>query len=68
MNNYESVYKNTGTVPRTMHRVEDYYPISSFKSENDDAKRFFKDFVVTTLVIALIGLIGYAVWQLVTMQ
>lgn len=68
MNNYESVYKNTGTVPRTMHRVEDHYTLHYFKSENDDAKRFFKDFVVTTLVIALIGLIGYAVWQLVTMQ
>ena len=68
MKNYESVYKNTGTIPRTMHRVEDYYPLSTFKSEHDDAVKFFKDFAVTTLVIGLLALIGWAVWQLITMQ
>ena len=68
MKNYESVYKNTGTIPRTMRRVEDYYPLSTFKSEHDDAVKFFKDFAVTTLVIGLLALIGWAVWQLITMQ
>lgn len=68
MNNYESVYRNTGTTPRTMRRVEDYYTLHSFKSEHEDAKKFAVDFVVMTLVIGLFSLIGYAVWQLVTIQ
>ena len=51
-----------------MRRVEDHYAIQTFKSEHDDAVKFFKDFVVTTLVIGLLALIGYAVWQLITMQ
>ena len=68
MKQYESVYKNTGTIPRSMRRVEDYYAIQTFKSEHDDAVKFFKDFAVTTLVIGLLALIGYAVWQLITMQ
>ena len=68
MKQYESVYRNTGTVPRSMRRVEDYYPLSTFKSEYDDARQFIKDFVVTTLVIGLFSLLGYAVWQLITLQ
>ena len=63
--NYNAVYRNTGTTPRTMHRVEDHYTLHTFKSEYDDAKQFVIDFVVTTLVIGLFSLIGYAVWQLV---
>ena len=66
--NYNAVYRNTGTTPRSMRRVEDYYPLSSFKSEYDDAKKFAVDFAVMSLVIGLFGLIGYAVWQLVAMQ
>lgn len=66
MNNYESVYRNTGTTPRTMRRVEDYYPLSSFKSEYDDAKKFAVDFAVMSIVIGLFGLIGYALYSLFT--
>lgn len=65
---YKAIYKNTGTTQRTMHRVEDHYALHSFKSEYDDAKKFAVDFVVTTLVIGLLSLIGYAVWQLVVTQ
>ncbi len=68
MNDYKQVYKNTGTTPRTIgeaYHTPDYaYPIQRFKSEYDDAKEFIVGFVQVSLVISLIGLIAYAVWQL----
>ena len=66
--NYESVYKNTGTVPRTMdeayHSADYATAIHRYDTEKDDAVRFFKEFGLATLVIALLGMIGYSVWML----
>ena len=68
MNDYKSVYKNTGTTPRTIgeaYHTPDYaYPIQRFKSEYDDAKEFVIGFVQVSVVIALLGLIAYAVYSL----
>lgn len=52
-NNYDAVYRNTGTTPRKMHRVEDHYPLHTFRTELDDAKDFF---VGAFIVFAIIGL------------
>ena len=43
MKNYESVYRNTGMTPRTMHRVEDHYAIHTFKSDTQDAIKFLSE-------------------------
>ena len=68
MNDYKSVYKNTGTTPRTIgeaYHTPDYaYPIQRFKSEYDDAKEFVIGFVQVSVVITLLGLIAYAVYSL----
>ena len=68
MNDYKSVYKNTGTTPRTIgeaYHTPDYaYPIQRFKSEYDDAKEFVIGFAQVSVVITLLGLIAYAVYSL----
>ena len=68
MNDYKSVYKNTGTTPRTIgeaYHTPDYaYPIQRFKSEYDDAKEFVIGFVQVSVVIALLGLIAYSLYSL----
>ena len=68
MNDYKSVYKNTGTTPRTIgeaYHTPDYaYPIQRFKSEYDDAKEFVIGFVQVSVVITLLGLIAYSVYSL----
>lgn len=53
MNQYESVYKNTGTVPRTMKSHSDAYAIERGRSEWQDAKEFF---VGAFLVMAILAL------------
>lgn len=69
MNNYKQVYKNTGTVPRTMgeaYRNAEYAtPIHRFNSEMDDAKRFFADLTVSVFLMALLACIGYAIYQII---
>ena len=68
MNDYKSVYKNTGTTPRSIgeayHTPEYAYPIQKFKSEYDDAKEFVIGFLQVSLVISLVGLIAYALYSL----
>ena len=68
MNDYKSVYKNTGTTPRTIgeaYHTPDYaYPIQRFKSEYDDAKEFVIGFVQVSVVITLLGLIAYSLYSL----
>lgn len=72
MKQYEAVTKNVGTIPRTTseaYRDAEYaYPIQRFKSEYDDAKEFVIGFLQVSLVISLVGLIAYAVWQLIVTQ
>jgi hypothetical protein len=59
MNNYESVYRNTGATPRTMRRVEDHYAVHTFKSEWDDAKEFFIGLAGFSLFIVMCLALGY---------
>ena len=63
-NNYDAVYRNTGTTPRKMHRVEDHYAIHTFKSDTEKAIKFFIDMVVGMLAVAMpMALIyGLMVW------
>lgn len=60
--------KNLRPVARTLseaNRDADYAtPIWRCESETADAVRFLKEFVVTTIVIGLFVLLGWAVWQL----
>ena len=60
-NNYESVYRNTGTTPRKMHRVEDHYALHTFKSETREALEFLGDMLVGLTGIACLVFLGYAV-------
>lgn len=63
-NNYDAVYRNTGTIRRTMRRVEDHYAIHTFKSDTEKATKFFVEMVVGMLVVALPMslLYGLMVW------
>ena len=65
MNNYESVYKNTGTVPRTMaeaYKNADYAtPIYRQKSEWREALEFISDALVGFVYVACISGPVYAV-------
>ena len=66
MNDYKSVYKNTGTTPRSIgeayHTPEYAYPIQKFKSEYDDFKEFVIGFVYVSTIMSLVALLGYAVY------
>lgn len=65
MNQYQSVYKNTGTVPRTMaqaYKNADYAtPIYRQKSELQDALEFISEAVVGFIYVALVSALVYAV-------
>jgi hypothetical protein len=63
-NNYDAVYRNTGTTPRKMHRVEDHYAIHTFKSDTEKATKFFIDMVVGILMVGLplVAIYGLMVW------
>ena len=61
MKNYESVYRNTGMTPRTMHRVEDHYAIHTFKSDTQDAIKFLSEALVGFACISALVFIIYAV-------
>lgn len=75
MNNYESVYKNTGTTPRTMgeaYKNADYAtPIYRMRNEWDDAKDFFVGaFLVLTvfalgvsIALGVLSWLGIAIFQ-----
>ena len=59
MKNYDAVYRNTGTTPRTMRRVEDHYALHTFKTEWEDAKQFFIGVVIVALFAMLCVAMGY---------
>ena len=61
MNNYDAVYRNTGTTPRTMHRVEDHYALHTFKSDTRLAFEFFSEMLVGLFAIAGFFFLCYAV-------
>lgn len=65
MNQYESVYKNTGTVPRTMGQAyknaEYATPIYRQKSELREAIEFIADAVVGFVYVAGISALVYSV-------
>lgn len=65
MNNYESIYKNTGTVPRTMaqaYKNADYAtPIYRQKSDLHEAWEFISDAVVGFVYVACVSGLVYAV-------
>ena len=61
MKNYESVYRNTGMTPRTMHRVEDHYAIHTFKSDTKQALEFFREMLVGMSAVAGVAFLVYAV-------
>ena len=69
MNNYKQVYKNTGTVPRTMgeaYRNADYAtPIHRYDTEHDDAVRFLKDFGISVVVLGLLGVFFYSIYLII---
>ena len=68
MQQYESVYKNTGTTPRTLSQANkdaDYAtPLNIPRTELDDAKDFFIGLVVSALFVVCFLAIGYGfmVW------
>jgi nitrate reductase NapE component len=61
---YKSVYKNTGTVPRTLDQAyknaEYATPIYRMRTEWDDAKEFFIGFVVFSIFVAVCLVLGYS--------
>ena len=65
---YEAVYKNTGTVPRTLHeayRSGEYgYSIHLFKDDARQALEFFLEMVVGFLYVAFVVavVIGVGKW------
>lgn len=67
-NNYESVYKNVGTTPRTMNEAfknADYAtPIWRCETENENGFKFFVDMMLGAIMVGLplIMLYGVAVW------
>lgn len=65
MNQYEAVYKNTGTVPRTMGQAyknaEYATPIYRQKSEWQEAVEFISDALVGFTYVAGISALVYAV-------
>jgi hypothetical protein len=63
-NNYDAVYRNTGTTPRKMHRVEDHYAIHTFKSDTEKGIKFFIDMVVGILMVGLplVALYSFISW------
>ena len=63
-NNYDAVYRNTGTIRRTMRRVEDHYAIHTFKSDTEKATKFFVEMVVGMLMVALplVALYSFVSW------
>ena len=56
--NYESIYRNTGTTQRRLNRVEDAFTIHTYKTEWQDAKEFFAGCLTVGFLIALIVLIA----------
>lgn len=68
MNQYEAVYKNTGTTPRTMNQAyknADYAtPMWRCETENENGFKFFVDMVLGAIMVGLplILLYGVAVW------
>ena len=59
MKQYESVYRNTGTTPRKMQRVEDYYPIQRTRTGWEDAVEFFVGAVIAFAFVVMFLAIGY---------
>lgn len=63
-NNYQQVYKNTGTVPRTMGQayknVEYAVPIYRQKSEAQEAWEFIADAVVGFVYVAIVVVVVLA--------
>jgi len=68
MQQYESVYKNSGTTPRTTaeaYKNVDYAtPIHRMRTEWDDAKDFFIGLVIFALFVMCFIALGYGfmVW------
>ena len=66
--NYQAVYKNTGTVPRTLHEAyrngEYGYSIHLFKDDARQALEFFLEMVVGFLYVAFVVavVIGVGKW------
>jgi hypothetical protein len=56
--NYSAVYRNTGTTPRRLNRVEDAFTIHTYKTELQDAKDFFSGFLTVGFLVVLIVLIA----------
>ena len=66
--NYEAVYKNSGTVPRTLHEAyrdgEYGYSIHLFKDDARQALDFFLEMIVGFVYVAFVVavVIGVAKW------
>ena len=64
-NDYKQVYKNTGTVPRTLHEAyrdgEYGYSVHLFKDDTKQALQFLADMVVGIALVGVLVFIGYAV-------
>lgn len=62
-NNYQAVYKNTGTTPRTMgeaYRNAEYAtPIYRMKTEWEDARDFFVGVVMVFAFMSFFLVLGY---------
>jgi len=56
-NDYKAVYKNTGTLPRTLSRPEDAVAIHTYKTENERAVAVVKDFLVVMTIFGMIALL-----------
>lgn len=64
MKNYDAVYRNTGTTPRTMRRVEDHYAIHRMRTDLDEARDFLVDMVIGMVMVGLPMVLIYSlmVW------
>ena len=61
---YKAVYKNTGSLPRTLNRPEDAVAIHTFKTENERATAVVKDFLIVMCVFGVVALLisGMFLW------
>lgn len=56
-NDYQAVYKNTGSLPRSLSKPEDAVAIHTFKTENERAVAVVKDFVIIMCVFGAIAML-----------
>lgn len=62
-NDYSAIKHNTGTAPRCLNRVSDYYALHEYKTEAQDAKEFFSGALFVLSIVSIIAYVVYSIYQ-----